>query len=338
VIDVLPTILEVVGISEPAMVNGVPQRDIEGVSMAYSFAKENAAAPSRRYTQYFEMLGNRALYSDGWIACCRHGRLPWVNFGSASFKDDRWELYNIAEDFSESANLADKHPDKLRELQDLFMAEAAKYNVLPLDDRFAERLDVTLRPSWFYGRKQVTFYPGMVRLPEGSGPKTNCVNHTLTVGAEIPKEGAEGVLFCVGGDAGGWSLYMLDGKLVYHYNFFNLKRYNFVSDAPVPSGKAEFRIEFVCETARPGGPANVTMFVNGRQSAAGRIEEQVRSRFGIESMDVGVDKCSPVSDAYRSKPGGFPFTGTIEHVTFDFDGVGHQPTGQERLEMAVKMD
>jgi hypothetical protein len=175
-IDVLPTILEVVGIAEPATVNGVAQKPIEGVSMAYTFAADHADAPSRRYTQYFEMFGNRALYHDGWIACCRHGRLPWVNFGSADFAEDRWELYHLDDDFSEAVDLAAQHPDRLRELQDLFMAEAAKYNVLPLDDRFIERADVTLRPSYFYGRQQVTMYPGMIRLPEGSAPKT----HNLT--------------------------------------------------------------------------------------------------------------------------------------------------------------
>ena len=336
VIDIMPTILEVVGISEPAMVNGVAQKPIEGVSMAYTFAAENTKTPSRRYTQYFEMFGNRALYHDGWIACCRHGRLPWINFGSADFSADRWELYNIAEDFSEGVDLSAKYPEKLRELQDLFFAEAARYNVLPLDDRFIERADVTLRPSYFYGRKEVTFYPGMLRLPEGSAPKTHNITHTIAVNAEIPKGGAEGVLVCLGGDAAGWSLYILDDKLVYHYNWFDMERYEVVSKKKVPTGKVEFKAEFINESKIPGGPATVSLFINGEKSGEGRIEKQVRGRFSTESLDVGMDTLSPVSKSYADKRP-FAFTGWIEKVRFDFgDGTDQSPA--EKLEMKLKMD
>jgi len=336
VIDIMPTILEVVGISEPAMVNGVAQKPIEGVSMAYTFVAENAKAPTKRYTQYFEMFGNRALYHDGWIACCRHGRLPWINFGSADFSADRWELYNIAEDFSEGVDLSAKYPEKLRELQDLFFAEAARYNVLPLDDRFIERADVTLRPSYFYGRKEVTFYPGMLRLPEGSAPKTHNITHTIAVNAEIPKGGAEGVLVCLGGDAAGWSLYILDDKLVYHYNWFDMERYEVVSKKKVPTGKVEFKAEFINESKIPGGPATVSLFINGEKSGEGRIEKQVRGRFSTESLDVGMDTLSPVSKSYADKRP-FAFTGWIEKVRFDFgDGTDQSPA--EKLEMKLKMD
>lgn len=336
VIDVVPTILEVVGISEPSVVNGVPQKPIEGVSMAYTFAAENDKAPTKRYSQYFEMFGNRALYHGGWIACCRHGRLPWINFGSADFAQDKWELYNIAEDFSEGVDLSAKYPEKLRELQDLFFAEAARYNVLPLDDRFIERADVTLRPSYFYGRKEVTFYPGMMRLPEGSAPKTHNITHTITVNAEIPKGGAEGVLVCLGGDTAGWSLYVQDGKLVYHYNWFDMERYEIVSTSPVPEGKVELKCEFTNETNIPGGPATARLFINGKAMGEGKIEKQVRGRFGVESLDVGVDALSPVSKSYADKRP-FAFTGKIEKVRFDFgDGTDQSPA--EKLEMKLKMD
>jgi len=336
VIDIMPTILEVLGISEPAMVNGVAQKSIEGMSMAYTFAAENAKSPSKRYTQYFEMFGNRALYHDGWIACCRHGRLPWINFGSADFSADKWELYNIAEDFSEGVDLSAKYPEKLRELQDLFFAQAARYNVLPLDDRFIERADVTLRPSYFYGRKEVTFYPGMVRLPEGSAPKTHNITHTITVNAEIPKGGAEGVLVCLGGDTAGWSLYILDGKLTYHYNWFDMERYEVVSKSPVPEGKVELKCEFTNESKIPGGSATVHLFINGKAAGEGKIKKQVRGRFGIESLDVGVDALSPVSKAYADKRP-FPFTGKIEKVLFDF-GDGTDLSPEEKREMKLKMD
>jgi arylsulfatase len=318
------------------MVNGVPQTPIEGVSMAYTFAKDHRDAPTRRYTQYFEMFGHRALYHDGWIACCRHGRLPWINFGSADFSEDRWELYHIAQDFSEAVDLADDNPEKLRELQDLFMAEAAKYNVLPLDDRFIERADVSLRPSYFYGRKSVTLYPGMIRLPEGSAPKTHNVTHTITVNARIPKEGAEGVLVCLGGDTAGWSLFMMDGKLVYHYNWFDMERYEVVSRRKVPAGKVELRCHFENETAIPGGPATVALYINGKAAGTVKIEKQVRGRFGVESLDVGVDAASPVSRAYADKQP-FWFTGEIEQVRFDF-GDGTELSPREKLEQHIKMD
>src|SRR5262245_2519378 len=315
-IDVVPTVLEVVGIAEPSSVDGVSQRPIEGVSFAYTFDKANATARSKRYTQYFEMFGNRGIYHDGWYACARHGRLPWVNAASTPFDVDQWELYQIDKDFSQADNLAAANPGKLRELQDMFMAEAAKYNVLPLDDRFSERLDVTLRPSFFTGRNSVTFYPGMVRLPEGSAPKTTSCTHSITVTAEIPKDGAEGVLACVGGDTSGWSLCVEGGKLTYYYNFFETERPRVQAAKPLAAGKAEIRMDFVHEGKGPGGPASVTLHVNGEKVGEGKIARQVPFRFGVETLDVGMDTLSPVSNTYKAKLP-FAFTGKIEKVVLD---------------------
>ena len=337
VIDIAPTILEAVGISEPSMVNGVPQKAIEGTSMAYSFAADAVNTASRRSTQYFEMFGNRGLYHDGWMASCRHGRLPWINFGSADFAEDRWELYHIAEDFSQAVDLADQHPHKLRELQDLFMAEAAKYNVLPLDDRFIERTDVTLRPSYFYGRDSVTFYPGMIRLPEGSAPKTHNITHTITVDAVLPPEGAEGVLVSLGGDTAGWTLYVReDGRLVYHYNWFDTERYEVVSDRAVPTGAVEIRCEFVNESDVPGGPATVSLLFGDEPVGRGSIDKQVRGRFSVESFDIGVDALTAVDKAYSDKQP-YWFTGTINTVQLDF-GDSVELTPEERFDMFLKMD
>jgi len=335
-IDVMPTLMEVAGIAEPTVVNGYVQKPIEGISFAYTFAKENANAPSRRTQQYFEMLGNRAMYRDGWIAACRHGRLPWETHGSSGFEHDTWELYDIAKDFSQAVDLAQKEPGKLRELQDLFMAEAARYNVLPLDDRFSERLDVTLRPSFFAGRNQVTFYPGLTRLPEGSGPKLVGVPFTMTAPVEIPKAGAEGVIFALGGDAAGWSLFLWEGKARFHYNFFGIRRYDVTSPQPLAPGKHTIAVVFTPQSPKPGSPADVTLSIDGNEVAQGRIDEQVPMRCGTETMDVGMDCVSPVCNDYEDK-GQFPFTGTIESVTFDF-GPHEQPSGMERLEMATKMD
>jgi arylsulfatase len=335
-IDVMPTLMEVVGVAEPTVVNGYIQRPIEGVSFAYTFDAKNAKAPSTRTQQYFEMLGNRAMYSDGWIASCRHGRLPWETSGSWKFEEDKWELYNIAEDFSQAVDLAKKDPAKLRELQDLFMADAAKYNVLPLDDRFAERLDVTLRPSYFAGRDTVTFYPGMTRLPEGSGPKLVGVPFTLTVPVEIPKGGAEGVIFALGGDAAGFSLFLWEGKVRFHYNFFAIRRYDFMAKDKLSPGKHKIEVKFTPESPKPGSPAKVTVSIDGKQVAAGRVDEQIPQRCGTETMDVGMDCVSPVCSDYEKK-GLFPFTGTIESVTFAF-GAHKAPTGMERLKLATQMD
>lgn len=336
VIDVMPTLMEVVGISEPTEVNGYIQRPIEGVSFAYTFSADNADAPSARKHQYFEMLGNRAMYSDGWIASCRHGRLPWETSGSFSFDDDKWELYNLEEDFSQAVDLAEQEPQRLRALQDLFMAEAAKYDVLPLDDRFAERLDVTLRPSFFAGREEVTFYPGMVRLPEGSGPKLVGVPFKLTAPVEIPDGGAEGVIFALGGDAAGWSLFLWDGKPRFHYNFFGIKRYDVAAKEPLSAGRHTIAVEFQPDSPTPGGPATVSLSIDGKQVADGRIDEQVPQRCGTETLDIGMDCVSPVCDDYAER-GLFPFTGKIESVAFRF-GEAPKVTGMERLEMATKMD
>src|SRR5262245_6924756 len=337
VIDVMPTLMEVVGISEPREVNGYAQRPIEGTSFAYTFLEGSAAAPSRRTRQYFEMLGNRAMYSDGWIASCRHGRLPWETSGSWSFDADVWELYNIEEDYSQAVDLADKEPKRLRLLQDLFMAEAAKYNVLPLDDRFAERLDVTLRPSFFAGRNKITFHAGMTRLPEGSGPKLVSVPVTLTAQVTLPADGpAEGVIFALGGDAAGWALFMWEGKARFHYNFFGLQRHDVMSPEPLAPGRHTIITTITPETKKPGGPAKVTLSVDGKEVGAVRLDEQIPQRCGTECMDVGMDCVSPVCADYEDR-GLFPFTGTIESVTLDLPAVP-PPTGMQRLEMATKLD
>ena len=331
VIDVVPTILEVVGIAEPAMVNGVAQKPIEGVSMAYTFDRANAEAPSARTTQYFEMLGNRGLYHEGWMASCRHGRLPWISRGTSDFAADRWELYDIEEDFSQSQDLAAVHPEKLLRLQERFLVEAGRHDVLPLDDRFVERLDSTLRPSPFRNRKEVTLFSGMGRLPEASAPKIANVDHTIEVLAEIPDDGAEGVLICLGGDSAGWSLFVEGDRLRYHYNWFTLERYDVVADVPLPRGRVVLRMEFACETPEtPGGPAIVRLFQNGRLAGEGRVERQVPGRFGFESLDVGKDSMSPVYPGYRARLP-FRFSGHIDRVHL-WLGKGAERTTEELVE------
>ena len=336
VIDIVPTILDVLGRSEPTMVNGVTQKPIEGVSMAYTFDREYADAPSTRTTQYFEMLGNRAIYRDGWMACCRHGRLPWMTSGSVDFADDRWELYNIDDDFSQTQDLAAIHPEILRELQDLFLIEAARHDALPLDDRFLERTDTTLRPGYFHGRTDVSLDPGIVRLPEGSAPRLSNVDHVISVTADLPERGAEGVLIAMGGDWAGWSLFIEDGRLRYHYNWYGLERYDVISTARVPHGRVELRLDFQCDDPQArGGGATVALFCNGERIGEGRIEQQVRGRFG-EGLDVGEDALSPVWPGYRDRLP-FRFTGRIVYVRLEL-GEAAELSAEELLEEQLRAD
>ncbi len=334
VIDILPTLMEVIGIREPVEVNGHIQRPIEGVSLAYSFA--DADTESRHDKQYFEMMGNRAMYHDGWIACCRHGRLPWETAGTFSYDDDIWELYNIADDYSESVDLAEQEPAKLAELKDMFLAEAAKYNVLPIDDRFAERLDTTLRPGFFTGRTKVTFHPGMIRLPEGSAPKMVGVPHRITVPVEIPDGGAEGVLAALGGESAGFALFVWEGRVRYHYNYFGLERYDAVAEESLTPGRHTIVVDFQPDSPQPGCPATATVFVDGDLVARTRIDKQVPQRCGTESFDVGMDCVSAVCDEYAARTP-FAFTGTIESLTLEL-GDSEGPSGMDRLELATRMD
>ena len=313
-IDIVPTILEAAGIPEPLQVNGVPQRPIEGVSMAYAW--DDPKVKSRRVTQYFEMFGNRAVYHDGWVAGCRHRRLPWLTSATATFDDDTWELYNISEDFSQAKDLAKENPKKLRELQDLFMAEAAKYNVLPLDDRFAERAVASLRPSHLSSKKNLVYLPGTVRIPEPSAPDTKNVNHVLAAEIEIAEGGAEGVLVCYGGESGGYSLFVKDGKLHWEHNWFAESRYRVSSTKSLRPGPQIVSATIECDKeGKLGTGGKVTLRSGETIVAEGRFEKQIYARFTVnETFDVGCDTITPVSSLYESP---FAFTGTIKRVMVD---------------------
>jgi arylsulfatase A-like enzyme len=310
VIDIAPTILEAAHLPQPVEVNGVKQKPIEGVSMMYSFDDPKAASP--RHIQYFEMFGNRALYKDGWIATARHGRLPWQTMGGSTgdFDQDKWELYKLADDFSEANDLSAKYQQKLAELQNDFWVEAKKYNVLPLDDRFAERGDPRLRPSLIAGRTEFTYYPGATRIPEPSAADTKNTSHTITASIEVPQGGADGVLVAEGGAAGGYTLYIKDGKPVYEYNYFAHERYKITSSETLSAGPAVIRVDF-----KYGGGIGkggiLSLFINDKKVGEGRIEKTCPSRFGAESFDVGMDNGSPVSEAYEPP---FAYAGTIKKV------------------------
>jgi arylsulfatase len=310
VIDLAPTVLEAAGVPEPYEVNGVPQKPIEGISMMYSF--DDAKAAGQRPTQYFEMLGNRAIYHDGWIAACRHGRLPWETSGSFDFDADTWELYKLDEDFSEYSDLSAKHPQKLRELQEIFWIEAMKYNVLPLDDRFAERGDPSLRPSLIAGRTEFTYYPGAIRIPESSAPNVKNKSHTITAYVEIPPEGGDGVLVAAGGTVGGYAIYIEDLRPRYEYNWFSQARYKIASSERLSPGPAKIRVEFEYDGGGVGKGGTLSLFVNDRKVSEGRVEKTVPGRYSAdETFDIGMDTGSPVSVDYSSPN---RFTGTLRKV------------------------
>lgn len=302
--DITPTLLEVTGIPMPSSVNGVAQTPLQGVSMAYSFA--DAKAPTRKSVQYFEMFGSRAIWSKGWMAVVWHKK-------DTDFDSDPWELYKLDEDFSQSVNLAQKHPDKLKEMQELWWAEAGKYGVLPLDDRRFERLADTTRPAAALPKDRYIYYPDTSPVPVVAAPRVLNVSHRITAEVEIPANGAEGVLLCLGTEFGGWSLFVKDEKLVYAHNYLQIREFNLKSTTEVPKGKATLAYEF---TKTGDNVGTGRLFINGKQ--AGELEgiktAPVSYASASEGLQVGRAWSTPVSNDYN---GSFQFTGTLEKVTIE---------------------
>ncbi len=316
VIDIMPTILEAVGVPAPHSINGVAQSQIEGTSMMYAF--NDANAPSTRRTQYFEMMGNRAIYSDGWVATTTPPEAPWISVTKKSdvINDWPWELYNVAQDFSQSNNVADEHPEKLKELQYLFYGEARKYDVFPIDNDKVPRLDVALRPSLTLGRDTFTYYDNMRRIPEGTAPDFKNKSHSITAHVEIGEGETDGMLVTQGGRFGGWALYVLDGKPVYTYNVANLERYNIQGDVLTP-GKHVIRYEFEYDGGGAGKGGTGKLFVDDALVAEGRVDRTMGYRISLdETFDVGSDAGEPVSESYHVP---FDFPGEIEKVVVNLD-------------------
>lgn len=295
VIDVVPTILEAAGLPQPKSVNGTVQTPIEGTSMLYAF--DNANAPERHTTQYFEMFGNRGIYHDGWFARTLH-RAPWQTSGMKPLDTDVWDLYNAKEDFSLTRNLAAEKPEKLKELQALFMREAEKYHVLPIDDRTIERTNAVMagRPDVLGARTSLTLYEGMQGMLENSFMNIKNRSSKITAKLDIPAGGASGAILSQGGKFGGWSLYMKDGKPAYTYNFLGLSRYTVASPTALPAGPATVVLDFVYDGGGPGKGGTATLSVNGKAVAEGRVEKTQPNIFSAdETADVGIDNQTPVA-------------------------------------------
>ncbi|MFO0806896.1 MAG: arylsulfatase [Gemmataceae bacterium] len=314
IIDIVPTLYEVCGITQPASVNGVSQKPIEGVSMAYSFG--DAKTKSRRSTQYFEMFANRAIYHDGWVACTTPPLPPW-DIGDSpldAIEGYKWELYHTDADFSQSENLAAKNPEKLKELQILFYAEAAKHNVLPIDKDRAYRFDTAIRPSLTRGRKSFTYFEGMTRIPEGASPDVKNRSWSLTAEVDV-KAGASGMIATFGGLFAGWGLYCEKGKPVFHYNFLDVAHYEIAGKDALPAGKHTLKMDFLYDGGGPGKGGTATLFVDGKEVAKGRVERTVPRRFSVdEGLDIGEDTGTPLNLGYDVP---FKFTGKVEKVIID---------------------
>jgi len=315
VIDIAPTILEAAALPEPKSVNGVVQSPMEGVSMVYTFA--DAKAKDRHKTQYFEIFGNRGIYHDGWLAHTVH-RAAWEYQPRRPLLEDKWELYHVDEDFSSANDLAAQHPDKLKELQELFLQEAIKYQVLPLDDRVVERLNAALvgRPDLMAGRTKLTVFEGMIGMTENVFISTKNRSHTITAEVTIPKGGANGVLISQAGRFGGWSLYVKAGKPMYTYNFLGLSYSKVAAAKALPEGKSTIRFEFKYDGGGFGKGGIGSLFVNDEKVGEGRIDRTQPSMFSAdEGADVGQDGETPVTDDYEE--GNNKFTGTISKVTVE---------------------
>jgi arylsulfatase len=335
IIDVAPTVLEVAGLPQPTAVQGVEQQPIEGVSMRYSF--DEAGAAERRETQYFEMFCNRGIYYQGWTAVTRHST-PWVMEELPPLEEDVWELYG-PDDWSQTHDLAAEMPERLAELKQLWLDEARKYNVLPLDDRRVERFnpDLAGRPQLIRGNSQLLF-GGMGRLTENTLINIKNKSHSVSAEVVVPEAGAEGVIIAQGGAFAGWSLYTRGGELRYCYNFLGLQRFEIASDRPIPSGEHQVRMEFAYDGGGLAKGGTVTLYIDGTRVGEGRVEATVPMAFSAdETADLGSDTASPVSDDYT--PEGSVFTGTVKWVQIDIDEAAedfdHLITPEERLRIAM---
>ena len=316
VIDVAPTLLEAAGLPQPTSVNGTVQTPIEGTSMLYAF--NDAQAAERHTTQYFEMFGNRAIYHEGWLARTIH-RAPWQTSNLPPLTADVWDLYDVRNDFSLTRNLAAEQPEKLKQMQALFMQEAEKYHVLPIDDRTIERMNPALagRPDVLGDRTALTLYEGMQGMLENTFMNVKNRSSTITAELEIPAAGANGAILSQGGRFGGWSLFMKDGKPAYTYNFLGLARYTVVAPHALSSGPATVTLDFAYDGGGVGKGGKATLSVNGKAVAEGRVEQTQPNIFSAdETADVGIDNQTPVAEGIGIGPE-TRFTGTITKVTLE---------------------
>jgi arylsulfatase A-like enzyme len=336
VIDLAPTILEAAGLPEPTMVNGVLQSPMEGTSMVYTF--QEADAKERHDLQYFEMFGNRGIYHKGWSAVTKH-RTPWLmtGFTPPPFDDDVWELYDGNSDFSQARDLVSEQPALLAKLQRLWLIEAVKYNVVPMDDRLVERAvaEIAGRPTLIHGDSQL-FFPGMGRLSENSVVSIKNKSFSVTAEVEVPEDGAHGVLIAQGGRFGGWAVYVNKGKLKFVYNVLGIQEFATEAEIPIPEGNHQVRVEFAYDGGGLAKGGGVTLYYDGESVGTGRVEATQPMIFSAdETTDIGYESgtcVTPDYDAHTSR-----FTGKLKWVQLDLgkDDHDHFIDPEERLRVAM---
>jgi arylsulfatase len=336
VIDVAPTVLEAAGLPQPLAVNGVQQKPIEGVSMLYSF--NDAKAAERHETQYFEMFGNRGIYHKGWTAVTRH-KTPWLLIGEKvpAFDDDVWELYDTNKDWSQANNLAKQMPEKLHELQRLWLIEATRYNVLPMDDDLARRInpDLAGRPVLIKGKSQILF-GGMGHLSENTVLNLKNKSHSVTAEIEVPESGAEGVIIAQGSNIGGWSLYAKGGKLKYCYNLLGIQNFFAESASAIPAGAHQVRMEFAYAGGGLGKGGVASLYIDGKKVGEGKIEATVAMIFSADDgCDVGEDTGAPVSPDYGAR--GNEFSGRVKGVQLSIADAAENSDHLVKPEEAVRI-
>jgi arylsulfatase A-like enzyme len=335
VIDIAPTILEAAGLPHPTIVNSVQQAPLEGASMMYAF--NDAKAAEHRETQYFEIFCNRGIYHKGWTAVTRHST-PWdMSKPLPAFDDDVWELYDTSKDWTQAHDLSKTMPEKLHHLQELFMIEASKYSVFPLDDRRVERFNADLagRPQLIHGNTQLLF-GGMGRLTENSILVMKNKSYSVTAEVEVPKTGAQGVIIAQGGGTNGWSLYAKDGKLKYCYNFLGVKLTFIEGTRPIPADKHQVRMEFKYDGGGLAKGGTVSLYVDGKKDGEGRLDMTIPMIYsGDETCNVGRDEGNPVSPDYG--PRGNGFTGKVNWVQLDLgvDDHNHLISPEEQFQLAM---
>jgi arylsulfatase len=348
VIDVVPTLLEVCGIPAPGMVDGIKQAPIEGTSFAYTFDAKNAKEPSRHKTQYFEMMGQWALYHDGWMLSTKVNRAPWQAFGAANtdpLNNQVLELYNLDQDFSQSQNLADKNPDKVKELKKMFIAEGKKYNVFPMDASVAARI-VAPRPNITAGRTEFVYTRPMTGLPQGDSPMILDASYTFTAEIEVPEGGAEGMIVTSGGRFAGYGFYLLKGKPVFLWNLVDLKRIKWEGPDALAPGKHTLVFDFKYDGLGAGtlafnnmsglGRGGVgTLKVDGKEVATQTMEHTLPMILQWdESFDIGSDTLTGVNDADYQPP--FPLTAKLNKLTIKVDRPQLSPEDIQKLEEAQR--
>ena len=348
VIDIVPTILEAAGISAPETVNGIPQAPIEGTSLVYTFDKANADEPSRHRTQYFEMMGQYALYHEGWLLSTKVNRAPWEAFGAANpdpLNNQVLELYDLTTDFSQSQNLAAQHPDKVKELKALFIEEAKKYQVFPMDASVAARI-VAPRPNITAGRTEFVYTHPMVGLPQGDSPVILNSSYTITADIEVPAGGAEGMILTSGGRFAGYGFYLLEGKPVFLWNLINMSRIKWEGPDALTPGKHTVEFEFTYDglgagtllyndMSGLGRPGTGTLKVDGKPVATQKMKHTLPMILQWdESFDIGSDTLTGVNDADYKPP--FALTAKLDKLTIKVDRPQLSPEDVKKLQAAQR--